>query len=106
MHLSRNTKVVIDEELIPSLDELLELNEVYPGIITQLRFHESGRLMDVEFRSSQMMKYLKRGDASEDLAFARIHQQHILVVPTISEAAMAKQVNVEEGDYGPELDWV
>lgn len=107
MHLITSVRVEIREDQVPELEGLIALNAKYPGILSQLKFNESGRLVGVEFRRDVLKQLLKTEDDEvlDDLYFAALREEKHLVVPTISEAGIKKQVRVSETEYAAELEW-
>ncbi len=108
LHLSSSTAVVVDQTKVPGLEQLMMLNDKYPGIISQLKFSDTGRLIDVEFRRTVLKNLLTTGDEEtlEDLNFAQLKPGKYLVVPTVSEARAKDQIKVVDTEYGQEVSWV
>ena len=118
MHLSTTRSVAIDWEQVPGLEGLIALNTKYPGIVSTLKFNESGVMIDVTFRLKMIQKLIEVSDDAcesddddaaataeqvlSDLCFARIRESKYLVVPTISETAAKRELNVVETEYGLE----
>lgn len=106
LHLSTRWEVRIDQEQVPGLERLIQLNQKYPGLLRQLKFSaETGTLINVEFSSKTIQRILKMDDdeAHDDLSFASFDQVKHLIIPTIEESQMKQQVHVIETQYGPEL---
>ena len=116
MHLSTIKSVVIDWEQVPGIEGLIELNAKYPGIVSAFKLNESGVLIDVSFRLPMIKKLIEVSEDAygsddedaaaaaqvilADLCFARVQESKTLAVPTVSEAAAKRELNVVETEYG------